>query len=90
MAESWSFFTNHLEVLVAIDRDCEVRLRDLAIQVGITERTAQGIVADLTRSGYVSVSRVGRRNRYEVNGGRTLSDRPQPVRSLLGALSSDG
>ena len=87
MAASWSFFTNHLEVLIAIDRDRDVRLRDLAVEVGITERTAQGIVSDLTRAGYLSVARIGRRNRYEVNRNMPLSDHPQPVSRLLGVLS---
>ena len=90
MAESWSFLTNHLEVLAAVDRDRDVRLRDLAVQVGITERTAQGIVADLTKAGYLSVSRIGRRNRYEVHASMPLqgrSERQLAVGQLLGALT---
>jgi DNA-binding IclR family transcriptional regulator len=72
-----TFLTNHLEVLLAVDRDRDVRLRDLAVQVGVTERTAQAIVADLTKAGYLTVSRVGRRNRYEVNAGAPFRDRAQ-------------
>jgi hypothetical protein len=53
----WSFLTNHARVLLCIARDPGIRLRDIAATVGITERTAFGVVADLTD---------GRRNRYEV------------------------
>jgi hypothetical protein len=90
MGESCRFLTNHLEVLILVDRDRDVRLRDLANQLGITERTAHGIVADLTRAGYLSVSRNGRRNRYEVHGTipfRDRSENERPVGVLLGALS---
>jgi uncharacterized membrane protein len=84
---NWSFFTNHLEVLVAIDGNRDIRLRDLAVRVGVTERTAQGIVADLTKAGYLSVRRVGRRNTYEVNRCMPVTGRPEPVSNLLGALA---
>jgi len=63
----WRFVTNHTQVLLCIARDPEVRLRDVAEIVGITERAAQRIVADLIEAGYVERTRVGRRNRYEVN-----------------------
>ena len=93
MADSWSFLTNHMEVLAAVDRDRDVRLRDLAQQLGITERTAHGIVSDLTRAGYISVSRIGRRNRYEVHEAATFRGRSQrevAVGALLDVLSTPG
>lgn len=62
----WSFLTNHGQVLVCIARDPEVRLRDIAARLGITERTAFGIVTDLQEAGYVAKAKTGRRNRYEV------------------------
>ncbi len=62
----WSFLTNHARVLLCIARDPGIRLRDIAATVGITERTAFGVVADLTEVGYVIKERDGRRNRYEV------------------------
>ena len=89
MADSWSFLTNHLEVLAAVDRDRDVRLRDLAQQLGITERTAHAIVGDLTRAGYISVARIGRRNQYEVHQKVPVRDRTQrelPVGALLQVL----
>ena len=69
---AWSFLTNHLQVLLCIARDPNIRLRDIAGLVGITERAAQNIVADLVDDGYVSRTRVGRRNEYEVNGDLSL------------------
>jgi DNA-binding transcriptional ArsR family regulator len=62
----WSFLTNHARVLLCIARDPGVRLRDIATTLDITERTAYGVVADLTKAGYVLKERDGRRNRYEV------------------------
>ncbi len=66
----WTFLTNHAHVLLAIARDPHVRLRDVALTVGITERAAQKIVADLVAAGYLTRARVGRRNNYTVVTGR--------------------
>jgi DNA-binding IclR family transcriptional regulator len=63
----WRFLSNHTQVLLCIQRDPNVRFRDIAHQVGITERAAQRIVADLIESGYVESERNGRRNLYRVN-----------------------
>jgi hypothetical protein len=62
----WSFLTNHARVLLCIARDPGARLRDIAAALGITERTAYGIVTDLTTSGYIVKERDGRRNRYRI------------------------
>ena len=62
----WSFLTSHGRALLCIANDPGVRLRDIAGPLGITERTAYGIVTDLTAAGYVKKERDGRRNRYEV------------------------
>jgi hypothetical protein len=63
----WTFLTNHAHVLLCIVRDPTIRLRDVATDVGITERAAQSIVADLVTEGYLTRSRVGRRNVYDVH-----------------------
>jgi DNA-binding MarR family transcriptional regulator len=63
----WTFLTNHSHVLICIANDPTMRMRDLAAEVGITERAVQRIVADLRDAGYVSLERQGRRNRYHVN-----------------------
>lgn len=75
MAE-WSFLTNHAQALLCIAHDPGVRLIDVAAALQITERTAYGIVNDLTKAGYVVKQRDGRRNRYEVQGHLPL---PGPV-----------
>ena len=71
---SWSFLTTHARVLLAIAADPDIRLRDIATTVGVTERRAHTVVADLTHSGYVTKHRVGRRNRYEVQSQLRLND----------------
>ena len=72
----WSFFTNHARVLICIARDPGLRLRDLAATLGITERSAYGIVADLVEAGYVVKDKDGRRNRYRVEAQLPL---PEPI-----------
>ena len=76
--ESWSFLTNHARVLLCIARDPGVRLRDIAARVGVTERTAYGIVTDLTEAGYVVKQKDGRRNRYQIQAHLPLR-RPLPM-----------
>jgi DNA-binding Lrp family transcriptional regulator len=66
-SKKWHFLTSHSQVLLCISRDPEVRLRDVAATVGITERATQRIVSDLVEAGYVTRTRIGRRNRYAVN-----------------------
>jgi hypothetical protein len=63
----WTFLTNHAHVLICIAQDPGIRGRDIADRVGITERAAQGIVSDLVKEGYVTRTRIGRRNQYEVH-----------------------
>jgi len=65
--KTWRFLSNHTQVLLYLHRDPNARFRDIAQAVGITERAAQRIVADLIESGYLESERVGRRNRYRVN-----------------------
>ncbi len=63
----WRFLTNHGHVFLTIAKDPEVRVRDIADIVGITERAAHAIVQDLADEGYVSVIKQGRRNIYEIH-----------------------
>jgi DNA-binding IclR family transcriptional regulator len=62
----WSFLTKHARALLCIAHDPGVRLRDIGATVGITERTAFGIVTDLTDAGYVVKNKDGNRNRYHI------------------------
>ena len=64
----WSFLTNHARALVCIAHDPGVRLRDIAAALGITERSAYGIVTDLVEAGYIVKDKDGRRNRYQIQG----------------------
>ena len=64
---SWTFLTNHSHVLLCLARDPEVRMRDVAREVGITERAVQRIVADLDAAGHITREKHGRRNSYRVN-----------------------
>ena len=63
----WSFLTNHSHILVCLHREPMMTVRNLAFQVGITERSVQRILADLEKSGVVIRTKDGRRNCYEVN-----------------------
>lgn len=66
MAE-WSLLTNHANVLLCVTREPDIRLRELAVEVGISERAVKRIVADLEKAGYIARERHGRRNHYNVN-----------------------
>ena len=83
--ERWGFLTNHARVLVCIAHDPGVRLRDIAAQLGITERTAYGIVTDLTEAGYVVKEKDGRRNRYEIKHHLPLPD-DTPRETAIGEI----
>ena len=63
---AWTFLTNHAHVLLCISRDPDIRLRDVAREVGITERAVQRIVHELAEEGFVEITREGRRNHYAV------------------------
>lgn len=62
----WNFLTNHGRALLLVAADPDARLRDLAESLGVTERTAFGLVTDLTAAGYVVKDKDGRRNRYRI------------------------
>jgi DNA-binding transcriptional ArsR family regulator len=88
MAE-WSFLTNHARALVCIADDPGARLRDIAARIGITERTAFGIVRDLTEAGYVVKEKDGRRNRYRIQDHlplRIAVGREPTIGEVLGVL----
>ena len=83
---AWTFLTNHAHVLLCIAREPEVRMRDVAHLVGITERAVQRIVADLEEAGYIERIRNGRRNHYEVRADLPLRhpiERHERVSSLI-------
>jgi len=71
-SKPWTFLTNHARVLLLVASDPNTRLRSVAASIGITERAAQRIVADLEEAGYVSHEKIGRRNRYQVEANAHL------------------
>jgi len=86
---TWTFLTNHAQVLLCLAEDADIRLRDVATRVGITERAAQRIVSELVEAGYVRATRIGRRNRYEVDRSHAMRHTAQlghEIGALLEAL----
>lgn len=78
----WKFLTNHAQVLVCIADDPGVLLREISEQVGITERAAHRIVAELAAGGYIKRERNGRRNQYTIQSGVALPDRLGRVKRI--------
>ena len=72
--EGWSFLTNHARVLLCIAHDPGDRLRDIVASPGITERSAHGIITDLTTAGYTVKQKDGRRNRYQIQAHMPLRE----------------
>ena len=92
-SESWTFLTNYTHVLLCISAEPEILMREVADQVGITERAAQRIVADLIEGGYIEAEKIGRRNRYKVHANLPLRhpiECKNTVRSLLKLTRPDG
>jgi predicted ArsR family transcriptional regulator len=82
----WTFLTNHGHVLICLSRNADARIRDIATEVGITERAAQGILAELEADGYVTKVKRGRRNRYRIHPEQTFrhpAEDSHPVGDLL-------
>jgi DNA-binding MarR family transcriptional regulator len=91
-AASWSFLTNHARVLLCIAHDPGIRLRDIAIRLDVTERSAYGIVTDLTQAGYIVKQKDGRRNRYQIQTHLPLpesTNQERTVGEVLALLTGD-
>jgi MarR family len=88
----WSFLTNHARVLLCIAHDPGLRLRDIAARLGITERSAHGIVTDLAAAGYVVKQKDGRRNHYQIQAHLPLPEpgtRAPAIGEVLAVLLGD-
>ena len=86
---TWTFLTNHAQVLLCLAQTPDIRLREVAERVGITERATQRILAELIDTGYVKAERVGRRNRYTVDREHAMRHSSQlghEIGALLEAL----
>lgn len=84
----WSLLSNHGKVLVCLWRDPDVRVSEIAALVGIKERAVQRILAELRAGGMVASTRIGRRNRYQINRARRTPWAEAPVGKLLDALDA--
>ncbi len=87
----WTFLSTHGRALLRIARDPDVRLREIAVDLGITERSAYTIVSDLAGGGYIVKERDGRRNRYQVQQHLPLPESPnreQAIGEVLDLLAS--
>ena len=84
---AWTFLTNHARVLIMVARDPGIRLRDVAAACDVTERTVQGIVADLEGAGYLTRKRLGRRNRYVVTPGTRFRHKAEADHEVAGLLA---
>jgi predicted transcriptional regulator len=90
--KGWHFVTSHTQVLLCIAQDPEMRMKDIAETVGITERAAQRIVTDLVEAGYLQRERVGRRNRYVIDETMVMrhpEQKSHEVGELLALLRRD-
>lgn len=71
-SSNWTFLTNHAHVLLCVAQNGDLRLRDIAAMVDITERAVQRIITDLATDGYIEIEKDGRRNHYSVRTDRQL------------------
>jgi DNA-binding IclR family transcriptional regulator len=88
----WTFFSNHFHVLLVVARHPDARLRTVADEVGITERAAHRILADLAEDGYLTVTKHGRRNHYRLNEGTRLrheANKDVPLMPLVGFINEN-
>jgi len=86
---TWTFLSNHAHVLILLGRDPDMRMRDMAAAVGITERAVQRIVSELVAEGYLSVHKEGRRNHYTIRDDQLLRHPVEagvPVKALLNLI----
>ena len=84
---AWTFLSNHTHVLLCLARDPASRLRDIAAEVGMTERGVFRVVTDLERGGVITRRREGRRNRYEIDMAAPLRHRLEAKRTVGGLLA---
>jgi hypothetical protein len=90
---NWSFLTNHARVPLCIAHDPGAQLRDIAASLGITERSAYGIVTELAEAGYVVKQKDGRRNRYQIQAHLPLPEptsRERTVGEILALFAAQG
>jgi N-glycosylase/DNA lyase len=91
VTSGWTFLSNHGRVLLCMAEDPDIRLRDLAGILGLTERRTHTIVRDLEEAGYVAKQRKGRRNHYVLRNHLPIPEDPagtRPIGAVLEVLTS--
>jgi predicted ArsR family transcriptional regulator len=92
MHPTWTFLTNHAHVLLCLTGDPDLRIRDIADRVGVTERAVSRILSELVAEGYLTVTRTGRRNHYVVIRDRPLRhpvERGATIAALIALLPDE-
>jgi DNA-binding transcriptional regulator PaaX len=84
---NWTFLSNHGHVVVQISKHKDIKLSELALQVGITERRVREIISDLREGGYVEVTKSGRRNSYRLNEKKPLRHSAESAHTLSELLA---
>jgi len=83
----WTFLSNHSHVIICLARDPEMRVRDIAIAVGITERATIRLISELEEAGYIDKEKIGRRNRYSIVADKNLRHPLEAHHSIRGILA---
>jgi DNA-binding transcriptional ArsR family regulator len=86
----WTFLTNHAQVMLCIARNSRIAAREIAAEIGITERAVQRILNDLEQGGYISRARDGRKNVYEIHAERPMRHPAQEGRTVRDLLELVG
>ena len=89
---SWTFLTNHAHVLLCLAKNSTMRIRDIAVEVRITERAVQRIIAELTESGYIDIEKEGRNNIYNIHKEKKLKhpiESHKQINDLISLIYSD-
>ncbi len=92
VAHRWTFLTNHAHVLILLNRNPSMVLREVAALVGITERAVQRIIAEMEEEGFLEREKVGRQNHYRVLANKPLRhpiESHRKVADLLQAIDGD-
>jgi DNA-binding MarR family transcriptional regulator len=83
---NWTFLTNHAHVLLCLAQIPEMRMREIADKVGITERAVQHIIADLVQAGYIDRKKEGRCNVYSIHQGKKLRHSIEEHRTIASLI----
>ncbi|HEY7853496.1 MAG TPA: helix-turn-helix domain-containing protein [Aquiluna sp.] len=90
MTKKWTFLSHHAHVLIALDRDSDAKIDELSDVLGITSRSVVNVLNDLVEGGYLTKSRVGRRNQYIINKEASLRHATSGKKKVGDLISSLG